>query len=176
MDWVSVAAWVQAVGSLLAIAATWLVATRQDRDRIAREDRAARARIAASLAILGACDECLGRAVTKMRLGKKPETRSKGFSGVNVEATADDFAACIERLASIPLFDLPDEKLVAVVVHVRLLMDIGKRRVGMVREELASGQAPNRNFAELQQQLRQCLEAAGHTVVQPRKAINQALG
>lgn len=169
-----IAAWVQAVGSLAAIGATWIIANHQHREHLAREAAARRAKIAASLAILGACDECLDKAATKVRHGRKPETRAKGFSGVNVEATADDFSACTERLANIPIFDLPDEKLVQIIVHARLLMDTGKRRVAMIREQLIANKTPDRNFADLLQQLRQGLEVAGYEVVQPRKTVRRS--
>jgi|GEM_PF-2896843 len=175
-DWVVIAAWVQAFGVLLAIAATWLIATRQDRVYHQRQEQADRAKVAASLAILGACDECLDKAAAKIRNGKKIETRSKGFSVGNVEATMDDFAACIERLASIPIFDLPDEKLVQVVVRARFLMDIGRRRVAMISDQLAANKMPDKNFTELLQQLRKCLEVAGHDVVQPRTVFRKIAG
>jgi hypothetical protein len=168
------AAWVQAVGALIAIAATWLIANRQTKNHFAREVAADRAKIAASLAILGACDECLDKAATKIRNGKKEETRSRGFTKVNIEATADDFGACIERLASIPIFDLPDAKLVQVIVHARLLMDTGKRRVSMIRVQLETDETPNKNFAELLQQLRKCIDHAGHEVDQPRKTFGKS--
>jgi hypothetical protein len=168
------AAWVQAVGALVAIVATWLIANRQTKSHLVREAAADRAKIAASLAILGACDECLEKAATKIRNGKKEETRVRAFTNINVEATADDFASCIERLASIPIFDLPDEKLVHVIVQARLLMDTGKRRVAMVRSQLDAGEAPNKNFAELLQQLRKCLDHAGHQVEQPRKMFGKS--
>lgn len=173
LDWAAVAAWVQAFGVLAAIGATWLISTGQDRADHQRQERADRAKIAAFLAILGACDECLDRAAAKVRYGKKAETRAKGFSAVNIEATADDFSACTERLASIPLFDLPDENLVRAVVHARLLMDTGKRRVGMVREQLAASQTPDKDFAGLLKQLRQRLEVAGYEVVQPGKTVSK---
>lgn len=176
VDWAAVAAWVQAVGALLAIGVAVAIASRQDRTHIEREQIASRARIVAALAILGACDECLGKAAGKIRYGRKAQAHPRSFSPYNIDATIDDFAACTERLASIPIFDLPDEKLVQVIVHARLLMDTGKRRVARVREQLEAGQVPDRDFDELQMQLRDCLRQAGHEAIKPRKALKAEEG
>ena len=165
------AAWIQAVGSILAIVAALIIAGRQNREHLAREAATAQAKISATLAILGACDACLSKADGKIRRGRSKDSKAVGFTTVNVEATEDDFEACIERLATIPIFDLPDEKLSALIVHTRMLMDTGLRRVAMVRDQLNASQQPDKNFGELLRQFRNCVAKAGYVVKPPLEAV-----
>ncbi|MFN7129866.1 MAG: hypothetical protein ACK4OJ_12465 [Brevundimonas sp.] len=136
------AAWVQAVGSILAILAAWIMATWQDRAHDRRKSQQIKDRIAATEVVLFQCCSALSRADNKM------SGKGRKFNLANIGATEQDLEACLDYLSRIPIFDIPDQELVGRVVDARYWIMTARRRTAKVREQLESNQAANANFAE----------------------------
>jgi hypothetical protein len=135
-DWSAAASWVQAIGSLGAIWAAFMIFSHQSRAESRRERDAAKARQSAVRAVLERCKEAVIRAHNKMtRNGKF------AFGKGNIAATEEDLDECLALLCDLPLLDLPNEDLVRRVMGARYWLAVARRRTKIVRDCLENGEA-----------------------------------
>lgn len=130
IDWMDThdgtAAWVQAVGSVAAIAsAFWLHAWGLDREKKGAE----RARVAAVRAIATNCISTLRTLDNKARGGT--------FSPDRMAYYEDEAAADLASVATIQIAEFSDARLIDEVVALRRVMATARRRVGFVRQQLS---------------------------------------
>jgi hypothetical protein len=121
------AAWVQAAGSLLIIAATAWISQRELIRTRAREERA-REEIRKSCAVLArSCLEAID--VVIQRLPQKPTSDGRGEL---LRAYApSDFELVIEGLASVPLHGLGDTRFITALLELRAVMGRVKRQLDL---------------------------------------------